>query len=246
MAQRQYNFGTGRLFLTPVGGGAPTEFGAIQDVSVNISGATKQLYGAYGYPLDTGRGKQKIEGKASFGQVDPVLYNALYFGGAVVTGEVLAAFNEAGTIPTTPFQVTVANAATFKSDLGVYFSTTGLPLLQVASGPVAGQYSVSAGGVYTFSTTDTAKAVVINYLYNSAATGKTMSQTNPLMGSIPTFQLILADQSKGKSSTLTLYSCTSSKLDFPFKMDDYMLASFDFAAQDDGTGRIFSWTNTVG
>jgi hypothetical protein len=244
---RQYAFGTGNLFLMPVGGGAPIQFGALQDVNVSFSGAKKELYGASAFPVDTARGKQKIDGKATFAQIDPALYNAVYFGQTLTVGEKIPTFNEAGTIPSTPFQITVANSATFSIDLGVYFASSGIALTQVVSGPTTGQYSVNnATGVYTFAAADTGQAVVLNYLYTSASTGKTLAVTNQLMGSIPVFQLVLANKTKGKSSSLKLYACTSSKLDFPFKLDDYMMSSLDFSVQDDGSGRIFEWTNTLG
>lgn len=247
MAQRQYAFGTGNLFIMPVGGGAPLQFGAIQDVQVTFSGDTKSLYGANAFPLDTARGKQKIEGKSSFGQIDPSMYNALYFGQTLTTGEKIAALNETAQIPAvTPFTVTAANGAQYFEDLGVY-DATGAPMVQVLATPTTGQYMVNTTtGVYTFAAIDEGKAIVLNYLYTSATTGKTLAINNQLMGTIPTFQLVLSNRFKGKNSNLTLYAATSSKLDFPFKQDDYMLSAFDFAAQDDGTGRIFNWTNTLG
>lgn len=58
----QYTFGTGNLYTTPVGGGAPFRFGALQDVGVDFSADVKQLFGQFQFPLDVARGKTKIEG----------------------------------------------------------------------------------------------------------------------------------------------------------------------------------------
>jgi hypothetical protein len=246
---RHYLFGTGNLYLTPVGGGAPQAFGAIQDVSVSFDGDTKMLYGQNSFPLDTARGKTKITGKASFGQLNPSIYNSVFFGGSIAVGETLQAFNEAASIPaTTTYTVTAANGANFKTDLGVFYALSGAPLTQVAAGSEAvGKYSVNqTTGVYTFAVADASKAIVLNYLYGSATTGQTLTINNTLMGSIPTFQLILSNNSKAKQSTLTLLSCTSSKLDLPFKQDDYGIPSLDFSAQDDGTGRVALWSITGG
>lgn len=95
----QYIFGTGQLFGMPVGGGAPLKFGALQDVSVDISADIKQLYGQNQFPLAVARGKVKIEGKAMTGEVNPDLYNALFFGQTTSTGAKIPIFSEAQTIP---------------------------------------------------------------------------------------------------------------------------------------------------
>jgi hypothetical protein len=92
----QYVFGTGQLFATPVGGGAPLRFGALQDVSVDFSGDIKQLFGQYQFALDVARGKTKVEWKASTGNVDVNAFNQIFFGQTVTTGdELLQAINEA-------------------------------------------------------------------------------------------------------------------------------------------------------
>lgn len=151
MARKHYVFGTGNLYLIPLDGSAPIPFGAIQDASVEFNGERKNLHGQNSFPLDTSRGKVTIEGKATFGQVNAALYNAMFFGGSIAAGETLQAYNEPGVVPATPFIVTVANAATFSKDLGVFDSLTGIPLTRVPSAPTTGQYSVNeTTGAYTF------------------------------------------------------------------------------------------------
>ena len=246
MTQRHYNFGTGNLYATPVGGGDPLPIGALQDVAIDFAGEVKQLYGQNQFALDVARGKVKIEGKAKTGLIDLNLYNSLFFGQAVTTGETLAAFNEAATVPgASAYAVTAANAAGFKTNLGVYYAGSGLKLSQVAAGSeAAGKYSVSAGGVYTFSAADASKAVLLNYAYGSSGTGYSLTGVNALIGVLPTFQVVLANQFKGKTQTLTLFSCVSSKLSLPFRQDDYEVAEIDFMAQDNGAGQVFAWTAT--
>lgn len=67
---------------------------------------------------------------------------------------------------------------------GVTYTNTGVPLTQVSSGPTAGQYSVTAGGLYTFAAADAGQAVTIvdlavspgvNYVYQP--TGNTHGTT---------------------------------------------------------------------
>ena len=241
----QFLFGTGQIFTMPVGGGAPVKFGSLQDVSVDISGDIKELYGQYQFPLDVARGKTKIEGKAGNGNVDVDFFNSVFFGSGTSTGEKKQAFNEAGTIPTPsgPYTISVANSANFVMDLGVVDATTGVQLKQVASGPTTGQYSVAAG-VYTFAAADAGKGVLITYLYSSASTGKTMNITNALMGNTPKFQLVLSEQYNSKFYTMVLYSCTSSKFSLPLKQDNYGIPEFSFSAQANDAGQIGYITTT--
>ena len=89
--------------------------------------------------------------------------------------------------------------------------------------------------------------MLLNYTYGShRATGYNLAGNNQLMGVLPTFQIVLANQFKGKSQTLTLFACVSSKLSLPFKQDDYQVAEIDFMAQDNGAGQVFAWTATGG
>src|SRR5208283_697884 len=58
----------------------------------------------------------------------------------------------------------------FDANLGVAYASSGLQLTPVASSPAAGQYSV-ASGVYTFSSADAGKAVLITYSYTQSVAG---------------------------------------------------------------------------
>jgi hypothetical protein len=104
-----------------------------------------------------------------------------------------AAVSEAHTVPATPFQVTVTQAATFSCDQQVSYVSSGLPLVRVASGPTVGQYSVSAAGVYTFAAADTSKALTFAYA--------TISVPSDLVDA--TLQLITARfRAKGRDPSL--------------------------------------------
>lgn len=234
----QYVFATGDLFATPVDGGAPFKFGALQDVSVDFSADVKQLFGQYQFPLDVARGKTKIEGKAATGNVSAEAFNTFYFNQTVTTGQLLRAINEPGTVPAmSMYTVTVTHAADFDMDLGVYYASTGEPLAQVPSAPAEGQYSVSNAGVYTFAAADASEALLFNYLYTDAG-GNTLDIGNPLMGDTPKFQLVLSQIYAGKTYTLRLYSCTAEKLSLPLKQDDYLIADLTFQAQADAANRV--------
>lgn len=243
----QYVFGTGQLFAMPVGGGAPLRFGALQDVSVDFSGDIKSLHGQYQFPLDVARGKSKVEWSANSGNIDVEAFNQVYFGGTVTTGdEVIQVFNEAGSIPASPgpYTITVAQAANFVMDLGVYYAADATPLKQVASSPDQGEYSVSAAGVYTFNASDAEVDVLINYLYESAATGGSLDITNQLMGDTPRFQLVLSQVYRSKTFTLILYANVAEKLTLPLKQDDYLVGEIAGQAFADDAGRIARITTT--
>lgn len=243
----QYVFGTGQLFATPVGGGAPLRFGALQDVSVDFSGDIKQLFGQYQFALDTARGKTKIEWKASTGNIDVEAFNQIFFAQTVADDdELVQVINEAGSVPAmSTYTITVANAAGFYIDLGVYFATTGLPLKQVASMPAAGQYSVNpATGIYTFNSAQASAAVLINYLYETGDSGGSLEIANQLMGVAPKFQLILSQTYNTKTMTMILYSCVADKLSLPLKQDDYLIAELSGNANADEANRVGRLTTT--
>ena len=244
-----YTFGSGTLWgvRTDVANSTPLKFGAIQDVSLDFSASAKELYGQNQFPLAVARGKAKISGKAKFAQIQGDIFANLFFGITPTTGQITTANGEAQTVPAaTPWQVTVSNAATFVADWGVAYSASGLPLTKVASGPTAGQYSVSATGVYTFSTGDANAAVLISYTYSIAASGQKLVMSNPLLGVQPTFQVALTTLYNGpsgqKNATLTLNACISNKLSFATKIDDFAVPELDFEAFADGSGNLFTWS----
>jgi hypothetical protein len=239
----QSRFGCGFLFGTPQGG-TPIMFAALQDVSVDFSQEVKYLYGSSKFPIEQAGGKGKIECKATVGRIDPVLFNQIYWGGSSANTVELGAMGEAAIIPATPFTVTVANAATFRVDLGVFNTVTGLFMTKVASAPIAGQYAVNLStGVYTFAAADTGTALLIYYTYSAATGGVTITGTNQTLGTIISFQAKLQSSYNGKQTVLTLNKCISTKLNMPYKQDDFLLPTFDFSAVDDGTGNIFSYSS---
>jgi hypothetical protein len=242
----QSSFGTGNLWSIPSGSNpTPVRFGTLQDVTVDFSFDFKKLYGGFQAPVEQARGKLTIDIKASAGRIDPLLFNGVMFGLSTTTGTVAGSVDEVAAIPSTPFQVTVANAASFSADLGVYDATSVKYLTRVASGPTTGQYAVNvATGVYTFAAADTGHQVRISYTYNVTGTGSTITATNQLLGSGPIFALQLVEQYRGKNFSLYFPAVQASKLGLPLKLDDFTLPSFDMSAQDDGAGNVFTMTLT--
>jgi hypothetical protein len=157
----------------------------------------------------------------------------------------LNSVDEPGTIASGA--VTVANAASFTQDLGVYNATTGLYMTRVTSAPTGNQYAV-ASGVYSFGTALNGDAVRISYVYGSSGTGTKLAFTNQPMGSNIIFSLTLVNQYAGvsgrKSLFMTFPAVQAGKLSMPLKLDDFTLTSLDMSAQDDGSGNVFSYSMT--
>lgn len=242
-----FSFGSGVLqgFRNDIATQTPINFGLIQEASLDLAFDTKELYGQYQFPVAVARGKAKFGGKAKMARISGLALGTLFFGITPTIGQIATAFAEGpSAIPTTPFQVTVANGATFVDDLGVVNATTGLPLTKVAAGPITGQYSVSAAGVYTFSSADNVSGVLvlISYTYTVSATGEKIVITNQLLGTTPTFQANLFTTFQGKAMSFKLPNCTSSKLMMATKLDDFMLPDIDFAIYADAAGNVGTWS----
>ncbi|SRR5579884_2014668 len=242
----QLIFGIGALWATrnDVTGIGPDQFAILNEIQVDFEFEEKLLYGQFSFPLDAARGKGKVVGKAKSAQVFAALYGDVFFGVTPTSGATLTAENEAGTVPSsTPWTITVANAATYVKDLGVFYAGgTGGRLKQVTSPSAVGQYSVNqTTGIYTFFTGDAGAAVLISYRY-TATGGNSIAINNNFMGVTPTFE---ADFHNAKSTLngsgsldLALYRCMSSKFSIPSRLDDYAIPEFDFTAMANAAGQI--------
>jgi hypothetical protein len=218
----------------------PARFGALQEASLDFAATVKELFGTYQLPLAVARGTIKVTGKGKYAQPQGRMFNDIFFGGSMATGQINASIDEAGTIPTTPYQVTVANSATFTTDLGVKYTSgtkIGQNLTEVASAPATGQYSYAAG-VYTFAAADTGLTVAICYLYTVAATGQTVTVTNQLLGTTPVFTTVLNQRFASEQITFSMNQCTSSKLSFPTKLEDFAYLELDFSCYCDQSNTL--------
>lgn len=246
----QLAFGAGALWgnrTDATGSGiGPDQFGILQEVQIEWEWTTRELWGQHQFPVDIARGQGKITGKAKFARIFGAIYGDLFFGQVPATGRLTVSDNEAAVVPgASPYAVTVANAANFADDLGVYYAAganAGNRFTRVGTPSSAGQYSVNAAtGVYTFAAADAGAAIVISYLFNSG-TGKQLALTNQLMGFTPVFKATFytskTTQGVPAGLTLVLNACTASKLSLPTKTDEYEIQEFDFSAFADPTGAI--------
>jgi hypothetical protein len=75
--------------------------------------------------------------------------------------------SETYTVPTSPYQITVVNSATYVNNVSVYNSTDSISMVEVASSPSANEYTVS-DGVYTFGSSSVGKQIIIKYRFGFA------------------------------------------------------------------------------
>jgi hypothetical protein len=240
----QYSFGSGVLFgrsltNTPA---TPVRFGGLQDVSIDFSFTTKELFGQYQFPIALGRGTAKVTGKASFAQFNAQAFNDLFFGNSnPATGQEVTAVAEAQTV--TSNAVTVTHAANFLTDLGVVRASDGAVYTRVTSGPVALQYSCNeTTGVYSFNSSQNNVPVLNSYVWNDTANGKIITIDNQLLGVTPTFTAVFTEEFKGKKMTLVLNACVSSKLAIATKLEDFTIPQFDFSAFVDDANELGSFS----
>lgn len=246
-------FGAGRIYGVNTGAGAapalivPGQFATIQDASVDMTFTIKRLMGAYEFPEDTASASKTLTGKLTTGRVDLQLINQLVFADSYTTGGEFT-YQETDTIGATPYQITVANSATWTKDLGVFYTLpnsfgNAVQLSPVASSPATGQYTVAAG-VYTFAAADTTLGVVINY-EATFTTGHSLTVNNLLMGqNRPIFKLYLSQPYDG-TNDLIIYNCRASKMNIPEKREDYLILEIDFEAFAAPGNPVFKWSNAV-
>jgi hypothetical protein len=249
-------FGSGFLMATPtqdsfgnpISNPSPVMFAIMQEISLDYSAETKKLFGQKQFPVDVARGKIDISGKVKYAGIFAQQYNSVFFGQTLTAGLSGAVADTVGAvIPATPFTITPTppGSGTFVSDQGV-FGTNGIPYTRVASAPATGQYSLAAG-VYTFAAADTGKKVYINYTYTSTAptSAKTQVVTNLPMGATPYFGLVHTATFNGKQLTIQLPRCTSGKLSFGFKNEDFVVPEIDFEAfEDPVSGTVMTWSSS--
>lgn len=250
----QYGFGAGVLYGTPLFDAAgvaitnptPVKFGALQEVSADISFSLKKLYGSQQFPLAVGRGTGSIAIKAKFANLNGQLLNSIFFGQTLAAGiDTVVEGTTPSVIPATPFTVTIAppSSGTFVADLGV-IDSQGIPYVRVASAPATGQYTV-AGAVYTFAAADTGKSVFISYRYTAtSAVARRQTVRNQTLGYQPSFSADLIVPYNNKVFTLRLPNCISNKLALATKLEDFMVPDFEAEAFDDGSGNVAYWSTS--
>jgi hypothetical protein len=243
----EFGFGSGLLTAVrnDIPNQTPTRFGALQDVTVDFDGEIKMLWSTQQFPIDSARGKVKITGKAKVAQISAEMYNSIFFGQTVsYTGSQNFAYNESTTLSTGAPTYTVANSAsTPLQDMGVFYASNGGQLTLTTSAPGSAQYTFNpTTGVYAFSTYDASKGILVNYTYTQNSPMANIAIGNPFMGTTPRFQVTLYQPFENTQTVLQLYSCVSSRLTFPTRIDDYVIQDLDFSAFANAAGNVGLWS----
>lgn len=245
-------FGTGALIATPqydangaaITNPSPVEFGTLQEVSIDVSFDTKQLYGSLQFPVAAGRGKGKVSGKAKAARLNGALLNAVVFGQTMNFGVINDVYDTNGTVvPGTPYSITptVPGAGTWTRDLGVR-DNNGVTLTRVGASPATGQYTVSAG-VYTFAAADVGKLMFINFQFSqTSTTAPKLDIMNLPMGYAPSFAIDFYMPYQGKQLVVTCGNVTASKMSLATKQDDFLVPEYDFDIYADANGKIMTFS----
>ncbi len=240
-------FGPGSLYITrkDISNATPVNIGFAQEFSLDEAAETKELFGQNQYALVAARGTIKTTGKAKAAEISGLALNAAFHGSAGVfsSGQLLMAQNEPNTVPVTPgpYTVSVINAATFDTDLGVVYAANNIPLTNVGPGgslTADGQYKQTAG-VYTFFSGDQNAALLITYAYTKSGAGQTKIVTNQPIGTSPTFQLDYSTVLNGNHYYLRIFQCISSKLAQSFKLTDFVMPEVDFDVFANAAGQVY-------
>ena len=222
----------------------PSLLGILSGVTVTFEREGLLAYGSDGSAAIAGAsGKLTIRGSAKSARMQTSGLQNLFFGPACLTmpGQQQVSTGENDVVPS-DLEVTVANASTFQSVLGVFYAQTGVQLVPVAADPGPGEYVLAAPGVYQFSGHDEAIAVTIFYSY-SVSTKQTLFISNTMAGGVPFFAVYLQNQGGAnnglnESMFLNLNSCFSTKLALPFINQRYTIADFEFLAIGDQSQQL--------
>jgi len=243
-------FGSGVLTGTQLNVPNPTpiNFGLVQKVSVDTSVSVKELYGQFAFPVAVGSGTRKVTCKATLARFSGQAIGRLFYNQAPIPGSTISQFSEMHNVPATgPFTITV-NITHFVADQGVVYTSTGLPLIAVASAPTTGQYAVNtATGIYTFASGDSGAGVLISYTYTASVSAATTTQTlaigNPLIGPTSTFTatLFATDPTTNAQFSVTLNQCVASKFSFDTNIEDFAKPDFEFQAFANAAGQVMTF-----
>ncbi|HKT10645.1 MAG TPA: hypothetical protein VJW77_02345 [Terriglobia bacterium] len=258
---QEFVFGAGRIFAINDGLNKvpseptliqPVQFLSIQEAAVDETIQMPELNSTLEFPDAVASGRRKLTGKVTFGRVDLLLLNQIIFGeNTYAAGGALLQGAEAHSIPATPGPYTVLiappSSGTYVADLGVYYASSGKQLENIGTVVAAGQYQINPStGTYTFDAADQGVAVVINYTYSTTTVGHNFTVTSQVMGlrQRPSFSLYLSMPAQGNSDML-IYSCRASKLNRPFKADDFMKPEMDFEAYPNAAGNVYNWCSAI-
>lgn len=175
--------GMSAIFALPSGATpTPIPIAICKSATVDFKQDKKILRGQWMGGIDAFAGPLDITLKLVNSDFSASMLSMVNQGATNAANGKLVVSGEAGTVPTTPFQITVSGGATFSEDGGVLDLTAGKWLTRGATATGAGVYAVAAG-VYTFNTADSGHSVLITYTKTAtSAVMVTQTMNNQVMG----------------------------------------------------------------
>ncbi len=222
----------GTIFYIPQGADpSPVKLGAMQDITTEFKTAVKRVGSQFRHPIRFTVDDCSIIATAKSAKIDGAMFAQVVYGKSWAAGSRKAVVDQEATVPS-GLTVTPVFTGTFAFNLGVVDAVTGLPMARVASGPGAGEYTVSAGGGYGFASAG--GKVRISLAYDSTA-GKKLSLTNDFFQFAPTFAVLLTTEFDCKQVGFWLPCAVSEQLVMPMRLEQYAIPEFRFQAQMDNT-----------
>ena len=233
-------FGPGILIATRTDvAGTPVNIGYANEFSVDFAGNIKQLFGQNQFPIDAARGTVKIGGKAKNAVVSGLALNAVFFGNSFTSGGIKWNVGEAHTIPaTTPFLFPVTNSATFDQDLGVVYTSTGIPFAKQASA-VATANAITASSGTTVTLLAPNPAIVTGMNLYDVTSGKAIATVSSYAGGL-TVTISAAAFAIAVNDVLAFYTAPSAAGQYAAAGGAYF-----FNTADAGVATQTTYTSTV-
>src|SRR5579863_7161542 len=131
-------FGSGRLYgvRNDQTNQTPTEFAVLQSVDLSFDFTTKPLFGQNQFAVFVARGEAKWTVKAKMGIISGLIFNNIFFGQTLTTGQTALAAGEAHSVPASSPYTIQATSTTFNTDEGVtYAGNPGVPLKYTTTTP---------------------------------------------------------------------------------------------------------------
>jgi hypothetical protein len=214
----------------------PFELETISDISLDYKGKNVELRGQYLVPVDARMADVSITGKFTIGTWNLNQLNSIIFAGTLnITDIDRINADEPHVVPaTSPYTITVTNAASFSEDLGVSYGVgaamAGAQFERITVAQ-AGQYTVvDSTGVYTFDVADASAPVVISYV-DTDGVGASLSIPNNLQGQSPQFEFVALNSGQGSGFVgYRFFNCraTGAKI-LSGKNNDFNKIEIDFS-----------------
>src|SRR5574337_1073180 len=237
-------FGVGHVYVKPPGSTWPDYVEALimQDCSWDFKFDTKELHGAYQFPVSVRRAKGVIDGTAKYAHIRPDLVAPIFNADdtTIATGQ--DQVDELNVdVATHAASITIPNSGTLVEMIGVWYTDAGgnLMLKRVDAGPAAGEYTVSAVGSaitmgFESGGADDGKTLRVVYRYNHTAYGKKIPLVNYQMGQTPLYGGgIFVNNDGDKQMVLVLNRVVINGWKFATKIDDFTFADLPLKAYAD-------------